>query len=364
MKIVNVLLDHGRVTSRSDFYPLFRWREALLRHGIKVNFFYSLDSKLYNSDVVILSSRYFMDWQDITRRNIKSEEKLISVLQELSKKTNKLIWFDVADTTGSTDFGIISYVDTFWKKQLLVDVNKYSLSTKKNVRVWLPQKIQDEYIIGTPFDYSPCPINNIKKLKIAWNIGFNDYRFSNKYLAGLSLLFPKNKGLRPKIISHENREIDILNRGSVLESKNVHSYQRNMIFSKLSLIQNRYIDKHIITNGYIKKTKYYRELQNSKVVISPFGWGEVCYKDFEIVLAGALMLKPNMSHLNTFPNIYNEGKTYLSLNWDLSNFNEVIEKVFCNPKMAEDISKEAFESYLNQYNNSLIFVKHFAEIIK
>lgn len=28
--------------------------------------------------------------------------------------------------------------------------------------------------------------------------------------------------------------------------------------------------------------------------ISPFGWGKICYRDFEATLCGAASIKPNM----------------------------------------------------------------------
>jgi hypothetical protein len=68
-----------------------------------------------------------------------------------------------------------------------------------------------------------------------------------------------------------------------------------------------------------------KELTNSKVVLSPFGWGEITLKDFEVFLTGGLLLKPSMDHLQTWPHFYEEDVTYLSHDWDLTNVEERID---------------------------------------
>ncbi|HEY2786954.1 MAG TPA: hypothetical protein VGJ05_18475 [Fimbriiglobus sp.] len=65
--------------------------------------------------------------------------------------------------------------------------------------------------------------------------------------------------------------------------------------------------------------RYLAEMALSQVVFSPFGWGEVCHRDFEAVALGALLLKPDMGHLVTYPNIYLPYRTYIPLKWDLSD---------------------------------------------
>ena len=51
--------------------------------------------------------------------------------------------------------------------------------------------------------------------------------------------------------------------------------------------------------GKINYYKYHKLLEDSKVVISPFGWGELAYRDFEAFYNSCLLLKPNIDHLIT-----------------------------------------------------------------
>ena len=80
------------------------------------------------------------------------------------------------------------------------------------------------------------------------------------------------------------------------------------------------------------KPEYLQLLYDSKLAISPFGMGEVCFRDFELMQFGTLMLKPSMSNISTYPNPYIENKTYVPINPDWSNLKEEIEKILGNYK--------------------------------
>ena len=60
-------------------------------------------------------------------------------------------------------------------------------------------------------------------------------------------------------------------------------------------------------------------MRNSKVSIGAFGWGEVCYREFEAIICGAAFITADMSKIETWPNIYHEGHTYLSYDFEFEN---------------------------------------------
>ena len=53
------------------------------------------------------------------------------------------------------------------------------------------------------------------------------------------------------------------------------------------------------------------------MAFSPFGQGEVCYRDFEIFEFGVVMIKPSMERINTNPNPYIENETYIPVDLGL-----------------------------------------------
>ena len=88
--------------------------------------------------------------------------------------------------------------------------------------------------------------------------------------------------------------------------------------------------KDYISTKKLNREDYFSEIRNSKIVLSPFGWGELNLpRDFEVALSGSILLKPDISHIETWPNIFNN-KTVVQYKWDLSNLLELAHKVINN----------------------------------
>jgi hypothetical protein len=97
--------------------------------------------------------------------------------------------------------------------------------------------------------------------------------------------------------------------------------------------------------GRLEFRRYLLETAFSKIVVSPFGWGEVCYRDYEAVCCGALLIKPAMEHLRTEPNIYYPNETYVPVRWDLSDLEEKCRYYLNHPKEAQAIIRRASQVY-------------------
>ncbi|MFN4202127.1 MAG: glycosyltransferase [Tabrizicola sp.] len=85
------------------------------------------------------------------------------------------------------------------------------------------------------------------------------------------------------------------------------------------------------------------ELRHSKVCLSPFGYGEVCWRDYEAVISGAVLLKPDMSHVETAPDIFVPWETYVPLAWDMSDLSEVLHRLLGDAPLRERIAMQAFD---------------------
>ncbi len=70
---------------------------------------------------------------------------------------------------------------------------------------------------------------------------------------------------------------------------------------------------------------FLEEMRNARLVVSPFGFGEITLKDFEALLCGAALLKPDMSHLETWPDLFRNCETMLAHKWDLSDFLDCLD---------------------------------------
>jgi hypothetical protein len=98
----------------------------------------------------------------------------------------------------------------------------------------------------------------------------------------------------------------------------------------------------VVCEGTVSPAQFNKELQSSKMCFSPFGYGELCWRDIEAMAYGAVLLKPDMSHLETLPDLYEANVTYVPLAWDGSDLQEKVDWMLANPTLASDIAREAF----------------------
>jgi spore maturation protein CgeB len=89
----------------------------------------------------------------------------------------------------------------------------------------------------------------------------------------------------------------------------------------------------------------------SKICISPFGYGEICWRDFEAILCGCLLIKPDMSHVETNPDIFMAGQTYVPVKWDFSDLEEKCAYYLAHDDERERIAAGAFNVLDDFYKN-------------
>jgi hypothetical protein len=70
----------------------------------------------------------------------------------------------------------------------------------------------------------------------------------------------------------------------------------------------------------------------------------VCWRDYEAHATGALLLKPDMSHLRVLPDVFVPFETYVPLKWDLSDFGEKVEHYLRNHEGRSRIVRQGFEA--------------------
>lgn len=80
----------------------------------------------------------------------------------------------------------------------------------------------------------------------------------------------------------------------------------------------------------LSEGNYRLSLLRSKCVLSPFGWGEACCRDYQAMALGAVVIKPNMDHVECWPDIFKAGETYLPCKPDWSDAHQIIQEVVDN----------------------------------
>ena len=62
-------------------------------------------------------------------------------------------------------------------------------------------------------------------------------------------------------------------------------------------------------SGKIPVGEYRKQMSESKIAFGPFGWGELNIREYEALIMGCLLLRPDISHMATWPEIFFNGET-------------------------------------------------------
>lgn len=272
----------------------------------------------------------FLAFHNLSRFYQSSDEEIAAVLKKIKSKCRLLVWLDTADSTGTTRFQFLPYADLYLKKQILKDRSLYS-------EPFWGGRLHCEYyhkMLGlsdpeVEADSGAAPLlpEYSEKIRLSWNVGCGDL-FSGS--GAKQLLHLYNYADYDFRSPSGNKKIDIHFRGSAWSP--VAGYQRKRTIELLSEAEGLNIPD---VSKKVPHDEYIRELQQSRTVCSPFGWGEICTRDFEAFVYGAALVKPDMSHLETFPNWYIENETYVPIKWDFSDFGEFIDHMKSRDKDGE-----------------------------
>ena len=362
-KKINILCEE-----KFNFYSLLysKWSilieniEYFKSNGYEINFYNKEVEGLLDCDILFLSSRFFY------KSNFKINT-ITSTLQRYSKINSNIIWFDLRDSAGTTQFEVLPYVKLYLKGQIYRDLSKYETPFYGG-RMYTDYYFNKYNISDTNlYEMSTLKKEYFKKIQVSWNLGVIRFDYLNNldFFKKIYLRFKgKNEFLKIKEIDYSIKFLEKKYRTfAVFNLKFPRAsvaYQRKLALKKLDKI-NHFND---VFNIKLSKKKYLKKMSSSKYVLSCYGWGEICYRDWEAVTSNSLILKPDMSNIDTWPNLYSSHKTYIPLSWDLSDLEHQIESLEKGIYDLENIKKSAFEIYKSiRSNNCKIFRKRFINIL-
>ena len=142
--------------------------------------------------------------------------------------------------------------------------------------------------------------------------------FFNKIELGYSFgCFPSNK----RFLNYElKKEKDIL----ISFVGNIDYHRSKLVTNhrKLALSNLNKIKNSFGSSLKLKQKDYDDILLRSKFCLSPYGYG-VCYRSFESIYSGSVMIQPESNYLKTWPNIFEENISYVKCNSDFSNLDQI-----------------------------------------
>jgi hypothetical protein len=218
-------------------------------------------------------------------------------------------------------------VAAYIKKQALRDFSEYAKPTLGDTN--LTDYYSKRFGLNLPQTQFTVPDGFRDKLILSPHFAFSDHMLP--YFLGS---FPQR----------QNRSIDLHARIAV-KGTEWYTRMRQEALDKVTALEGRL---KVVCRGRVSRDEYFKELFDAKLCFSPFGYGEVCWRDFEAMFTGSLLLKPDMSHLDCYPDVFIPYETYVPLAWDLSDFDEKVEHYLNHQAESETIARNAFDR-LHEY---------------
>jgi hypothetical protein len=290
----------------------------------------------------------FVGQASIADKKLSLNESIEFGLNFLKTVKEPYVIFDGQDSTS-----LIGTYDVF-KQSKAIHLFKNNLL--KDRSLYKNKYINGRYIWGSGGDYNCEDIDKFNnKIKLS---GFN---WLNTYGNKINITsFSKNRPYDVCSligISKENYEHAV--RTDVYYNKS-----RHIIFEEVKNLKCNTITTE--KTGKLNKQEYFSKLLSSKICISPYGYGEIAIRDIEAISAGCIIIKPDMSLVDTIPNVYDNGVTYISckddysdlndkVNYVLENYDSIYEKIYSNlvDRCEKEFSSFKLIKYYHEFFSNL-----------
>jgi hypothetical protein len=352
------VLTEGYLTANSQgfLHPLLTNYDLFREKQVSLRFFGKIKDEIYDCDYLLIDSKFFRYWWH------KKTSHTLDVLSNFDRNGAVVVWFhtgDSAGTLGAYSKSVLPIVKGFFKSQVYADKTLYQKSLYGN-RLY------------TDFYHNSCGVEDsdpphfdpvvsdedLDKIKVSWNIGYaRCFDFFGEYLASAYKRIPVSALLKikPRIHpAHAPRTRGVYSRMGLNFPRKTVGFQRE----KLAQLVGK--------QPRVSRRVYYKEMKESKAVVSPFGWGEINNRDFEAFIYGCLLVKPSVRHLETFPNLFVDGQTYMAYQWDMSDMSSVLWEAEENYSRHRDLAIHGQERYIESTisrGGREQFVEHFCDLI-
>ena len=160
-------------------------------------------------------------------------------------------------------------------------------------------------------------------------------------LLNISELY-KNK-YQTEVLPLSNRKYDVVFMGTTRYNEKITKHRLDVIKNIEDVCRKNKLQCYTSTTP-IKYSKYMNILNNTKIFISPYGWGEFSLKEYECICFGAHIVKPKI-YFQYYPN-YCENMDDFEI--DFSNFESKILHILANLGEAQkkvDSNRKLFLDY-------------------
>lgn len=228
-----------------------------------------------------------------------------------------LDWFAPTDLRYAQvlDQHVVAYV----KKQILADFSRYGTATIGDTV--LTDYYARRFGLSLPQQRFPVPAD-----------------FERKIVLGPGFECSPNTRACLRGSLETAREIDVHARFESSKGTEWYARMRQECRDKALELESRF---RVACRGQVPRREFRKELRASRICFSPFGYGPVCWRDFEAMACGALLLKQDMSYIRLARPFFIPNETYVSLKWDLSDLEDKVSYYLTHHREREAIVRNA-----------------------
>lgn len=341
---------------RSFLYPIVRNANRLKELGLAISISTDRSAAIPECDTLMLDSKRFRDgWGN-------AGQCTLELFGQYRKHADRLVFVDNSDSAGWINGQALSGADVYTKGLILRDREIY-LKPLHGRRVFTDFYHRTEGVSDPSPEDLPQVVNkaDLAKIRVHWNSGLADYSLHGPMLMALYHRLSLPGLLRAPggfISPNAQRDIDVSCRMGLSYARPTVAWQRQRI---------RELLKDRLRTDKLGRRAYFSELSRSRLVVSPFGLGEITLKDFETFIAGAALLKPDMSHMETWPDFFRAGETMLTHKWDLSDLEETIEQALQDLSRTQKIASTAqadYRHYLVSDDGAVDICERIAKLVR
>lgn len=357
------LLGNPRQCYTRHLHPIRVFQQELYDSGFNIKY-YSTPAKkgIEDCDILIFFEASYRDILPIKQKN---REAALGFLINFFGKFSHVIWFDDHDSSGTIRTYVLPYVNIYAKSQLMKNLRYYQ---EPHLTGAIHRDFVHENFQVNDKDRFKGSISNedISKFRVSWNLGMQNWAYFNSNSSIYRELITKHSRKYEfpfSIPDITNRKLSVTYRSNPWNNTPTVNWWRKQTQEGAIRVINSNPKYKMNSFERINKPIYQNEIQNAIVTVSPFGIGEICYRDFECFIFGSILFKPDMDHLSTWPNLYIDGKSYISHKWDFSDFDEKLLAILENPILYQSVALEGQRCFRNFLSDGQNFVNHFKSMI-
>lgn len=300
-----LLLSHPDRISRSQFFPFHYHRRALW--------------KQWRADLIELDLKQAMQpgaaWPEGVHTvclqlwlHARDEEIAAAVRQVRQRCPGaRLVFFDPLAPTDLRMAGAVApHADLYVKKHVLRDRSQYGRPTRGDTN--LSDWYGPHHGHAQPEVRWPVPSELLDRLVVG-----------PSFLTAEELLPAFDWQRAPRDWRHRTLDLHARIGGTDADAGWYGDMRRASVQAVRSLSGCR-----VSGLGPVSRRAYMKELRQARLCLSPFGYGEVCWRDYEAIASGTLILKQDCRHVETWPDLFADDSTYVPLRWDLADLGEKV----------------------------------------